>query len=143
MESVTVSRRIPAAPESVRETLDDVESFIAAGGFEEVIRDENHLTMRNRLGFATIELTVSLTNSAALAFEQVDGIFDEMRTRYTVDPINGDCRIRATTEFELGGGPIGELLDAWVIRRQRISEIERQFDYLERELTPDTKTTGN
>jgi len=114
-------------------------------------------------------------SDAALTDEQVDGIFDEMVTRYEVeggdagdgdggvdaesdveetergervetdgtesDPEakgageaasdgTGETTVTATTEFAVGAGPLGSLLDATIIERQRRRELLGQLDYL-------------
>ena len=78
-----------------------------------------------------MSLTLELVEvDAALALQQREGHFDEMWTRYDVEPVDGGCFVTATTEFELGASVVGDLLDATVIRRQRRKELEAQLDYL-------------
>lgn len=167
MESVTRTRRIEADPETVAALVADVEPFMVAGGFTSVEVDGDTVEIANRIGLATLRLTLRLLDdeAAVLSFEQVEGPFDEMRTRYVVEPAGGDDRepvadaggesgadrgptadadrepaadgerdeaeVIAETEFTLGGTVIGQVLDAWIVRRQRAKELEAQFDYLE------------
>lgn len=149
MASVTLSQQIDASPEAVREVVADAEPFMAAGGFDEVTVEGDRLELVNVLGLATMELELELIEDpdAELAYEQVDGIFESMETRYAVEPADGGqasaasrtasdqrsdggTEVTATTEFTLGG-VAGSVLDATVIKRQRKREIRAQFDYLE------------
>lgn len=135
METVTVSRTVDAAPERVRELVADVEPFMIAGGFTDVTVEDGVVHLENQLGFATMTLTVALRDDgAALSFVQQEGMFDEMDARYEVEPDGDRSRVVATTDFELGTTVVGDLLDGTIVRRQRIREIEGQFDYLEDEL---------
>lgn len=138
MDSVTLSRRVAAEPAAVRERVRDVEPFVRAGGFDEVVVDGDRVEITNRVGIATIELTLELFEDpdAVLAYRQREGegVFEEMVTTYTVTPANGGSVVTATTEFAIDVGLVGELLDATVISRQRRREIEAQFDWLEAEL---------
>lgn len=135
MQTVTVSRRFDAPPDRVRPLVADAEPFMLAGGFDSVTVDGDVVELENRLGFATMELVVERRDDdAALSFDQREGMFDEMSTTYAVEPADGGARVVATTEFELGASVVGDLLDATVVRRQRVREIEAQLDYLADEL---------
>lgn len=135
MESVTVSRTVEAPPEAVREVLADVESFLIAAGFDDVEVEGSRLTIRNAVGLATIELVCEIVDSdAALAYEQREGIFESMTTRYELEGVDGATTVRATTDFAVDVALVGEVLDATVIGRQRRRELESQFDHLERVL---------
>ena len=60
-------------------------------------------------------VTLRVVDSEAdLAYEQTDGFFETM-----------------TTGFALDVALVGQVLDATVIKRQRRSELESQFDWLE------------
>lgn len=132
MQRVTVRRTIHAAPSTVRALIADHERFMQAGGFTEasVTGDEIHL--RQALGLATIELHLEIVADAdaVLAYEQREGIFSHMRTRYEVDAVSEGSQVSATTEFEVGG-VVGSVLDATVVKRKRRQELTNQFDYLE------------
>lgn len=132
MASVTLTRRIDAPPEAIRAAIADVERFMEAGGFDEIAVEGDEMRIVNVLGFARIELIVELLRDpdAALAYEQRDGVFESMTTRYTVEPAPDGAEVTATTEFTLGG-VVGSVLDATLIERQRRREIAAQFDYLE------------
>lgn len=132
MAVISLEREFDAPPEVVRPMMEDVERFMAAGGFDEARVDGDTLTLINRLGFATIQLTLEVVDDpdAVVAYRQHEGIFDAMETRYTLEPANGGSRVTATTEFTLGGIP-GTVLDSTIIKRQRTREIKGQFDYLE------------
>lgn len=134
MASVTVTRTVEAPPERVREAMSDVETFMRAAGFDEVERDGDRLRIANTAGMLLeIELELELVErpDAALAYEQREGIFREMRTVYRVEPADGGTTVTATTEFEIDAPFAGPLLDASVVTRQRRAELREQFDYLE------------
>ena len=132
--SVTVTRTIPTPVERVREAIADVETFMRAAGFDEVGLDGDRLRIANTAGmFLEIELDLELVerSDAALAYEQREGIFREMRTVYRIEPADGGTTVTATTEFEVDVAFAGPLLDASVVTRQRRAELRKQFDYLE------------
>lgn len=134
MNSITITRTIDASPDFVRESMNEIESFMKASGFDEVSVDGETIRVANLVGIMTIELTLELVDEpdAALAYEQREGIFDEMRTTYAVAPTVNGTEVRATTEFELGVTVIGDALDSTVIERQRRKELTAQFDWLEK-----------
>ena len=133
MESITVSRTIDAPLAAVRDTVTDVEQFMLAAGFDDVVVDGDDIDIVNRVGIATIELSLERVDDAdaALAYEQRDGIFASMRTVYRLDETESGTRIEATTEFALDVALVGEMLDATIIKRQRRRELDAQFDHLE------------
>jgi carbon monoxide dehydrogenase subunit G len=134
MESVSVSRTVDAEPETVREAMADVQQFMASAGFDEVTVDGDDMTIVNGFGIAAIELDLTLVDrdDAELAYEQDDGIFEEMWTTYEVTAEDGGTRVTATTEFQLDVAVVGAVLDATVIKRQRRRELNAQYDWLER-----------
>ncbi|MCQ4332971.1 SRPBCC family protein [Natronomonas sp. F2-12] len=133
MNSVTVSRTTDASADDIREAIDRVGPFMEASGFDEVTVDGDTVRVANQVGFATIELTLALVedSEAALAYEQRDGIFRKMRTRYVVAPADGGTEVTAMTEFELDVAVVGDVLDATVIERQRRAELTAQLEWLE------------
>jgi len=133
MQSLTVSRTIDAPKSAIRAAMDDIEAFMLAAGFDDVTVDGDEITIRNRVGIATIELTLERVDApdATLAYEQREGIFESMRTVYRLDDADRGTRIEATTDFSLDVALVGDLLDSTIIRRQRTKELEAQFDYLE------------
>lgn len=134
METISLTREVPSSPAAVREAMADVEAFMRAAGFTEVDVDGNAVHIAQAFTLARIDLSLRVVDDpdADLAYEQVEGIFEEMTTRYTVEPAasGGGSVVTATTEFTLGG-PLGSVLDATFVKRKRRSELERQFDYLE------------
>lgn len=138
MNTVTVSRHLDASPEAVRERVSDVEPFVRAGGFDEVLVDGDRIELTNRVGIATIELTLERfdADDAVLAYRQREGIFEEMTTRYTVESrADGEgCTVAGTTTFAVDVALVGDLMDATVVERQRRRELNAQFDWLEAEL---------
>jgi len=86
MNSVTLWRTIDAPPTVVRESMNELDQFMRASGFDEVHVDGETVRVANEMGIATIELTLELVDrpDADLAYEQRKGIFEEMRTAYTV-----------------------------------------------------------
>lgn len=132
MNSLTLSRTIDAPPAVVRESMNRLDQFMRASGFDEVSVDGNTVRVANEMGIATIELTLELVDGDAdLAYEQRDGIFDEMRTTYAVTPVSDGSEVEATTEFALDVAIVGDVLDATIIERQRRTELAAQFDWLE------------
>lgn len=110
----------------------DLGPFMASAGFDEVAVDGDTLEVANRVGVATIELTLEvIDDDAHLAYRQRDGIFEEMETRYVVAAADGGSEVTATTEFALDVALVGDVLDATVIKRQRRKELSAQFDWLE------------
>lgn len=138
MESVTVTREIDASPDWLREQITDVEPFIRAAGFDDVTVDGDSIRISNTVGvFLQIELTLGIIerDGAVLAYEQREGIFDEMTTDYAVAG-NGDrSTVSAVTEFALDVAVVGPVFDATVVKRQRRLELNKQFDYLESLIT--------
>jgi hypothetical protein len=133
MASVTVSRTIDGPRSAVRDAVLDVEPFMRGAGFDEVVVDGDEIRLTNRVGIAEIQLVLERVDveGAVLAYDQVEGLFESMRTVYTLEDADGGTRIEATTEFALDVALVGEMLDATVIKRQRRKELTAQFDYLE------------
>lgn len=132
MEAFSMERTFDADPARVRELVTDVGPFIRACGFDSVAVDGSTVTIENSVGLATIELELELVEreGAVLAYEQREGIFQEMTTWYELDGENGQSTLSATTEFELDVALVGMILDATVIRRQRRKELTAQFDWV-------------
>ncbi|GAA0727355.1 MULTISPECIES: SRPBCC family protein [Halorubrum] len=133
MNSVTLSRTIDAPPTVVRESMNELDQFMRASGFDEVHVDGETVRVANEMGIATIELTLELVDrpDADLAYEQRKGIFEEMRTAYTVTSDPNGSEVVATTEFALDVAIIGDVLDSTIIKRQRRKELTAQVDWLE------------
>jgi hypothetical protein len=145
MAEVTVTRHVDADPEAVRAAMADIEWFMLAAEFTDVtVEDEagdapddraqpgDVVTVENRVGLATLTLTVELVDDpdAALAYVQADGMFDAMTTRYTLAAGNGGTEVTAWTEFSLGDNVAASALDATLVSRQRRSELTAQLDAL-------------
>jgi len=133
MDSVTVSRTIAAPRPAIRDAVTDLEPFMLAAGFDEVDVDGDEMRVTNRVGIATIELTLERVDDpdGILAYEQREGIFESMRTVYRLHDEGDGTRIDATTDFALDVALVGEMLDATVIKHQRRKELDAQFDHLE------------
>ena len=133
MASVEMRREISAAPAAVRAAMADTDAFMRAGGFDGVEVDGDRIHLQNGVGLLTIDLELRQRPDAdaAFAYEQVDGIFSSMDTRFSVAESDAGSVVTATTDFELDARVVGPILDATVIKRQRRSEIEGHFDYLE------------
>lgn len=133
MDSVTVTRALDADPAAVRAAMTDLDPFMTAAGFDEVTVDGDTIRVRNRVGIADIELALELVDApdADLAYEQREGLFAEMRTAYRVAATDGGSEVTATTRFAVGAGPLGDVLDATIISRQRRRELAAQLDWLE------------
>ena len=138
MQTVSVSRTLPAGPDAVRAALADVEAFMKAGGFSEASVDGDRIHLAQDLGLGRIELELDVVEAsdAVLAYEQREGIFEAMRTWYGLEPAGEGTTVTATTEFALGG-VVGSVLDATIVKRKRRHELAAQFDYLEAALDAD------
>jgi len=133
MRTVTVSATVDAPAESVREAIRDIEPFMRAAGFDEVAVDGERIRVANAVGIANIELELEVveTPDAVLAYEQREGIFEEMHTEYSVTPAEGAVEVEATTSFTLDVAVVGDILDATIIKRQRRKELRAQLQYIE------------
>jgi hypothetical protein len=133
MESVSLSRTIEAPQQVVADHVLDVERFMKAAGFDEVRVDGDLVEISNSVGLLSIELTLEVVDTdALLAYEQVEGIFETMETRYTLSGSGAGVTVTAVTEFALDVDLVGPILDGTIITRQRTKELSSQFDYLER-----------
>lgn len=148
MNTVTVSRTISGTPAAVQAAMLELEPFTRAAGFDSVDVDGETIHVANQVAIAEIELELAVVDDpeADLAYEQRDGIFEEMWTTFEVtsaedaqaaDGAVADARVPesvevvATTQFSLDVALIGDFLDATVISRQRRKELNAQLDYLE------------
>lgn len=133
MRTVTVTKDIEAPTDEVAAVLNDVEPFMRAAGFDEVSVDGDTLHLANEVGPVRIELALAVVESSATVFEyeQVDGIFETMTTRYELTETETGTRATATTDFAVDAALVGAVLDATVIKRQRTRELTAQFDYVE------------
>lgn len=132
MESIELTRVVDAPREDIEAAIADLEPFMRAAGFDEVTVDGDALTIAKAVGLLRISLDLECfeADDAVLAYRQLDGIFEEMRTWYYLEDAENGTEVRARTEFGLDA-PGGGLLDATVIKRQRTKELEAQFDHLE------------
>lgn len=143
MKTVTVRHEFDVPSDIVRDAMSDIEPFTRAAGFDEVTLDGDRLQVANNVGITTIELTLELLDlpEVDLAYEQVEGIFDEMRTTYTVTETETGSELLAETEFALDVAVIGDVLDATVIKRQRRKELTAQFDWLDEQIEAATNVS--
>lgn len=132
MERVSLTRTVPADPETVTALITDVAPFMRAAGFDGVTVEGDDLGITNRVGLFEIELDLEIVESdAVLRYEQRQGIFEEMMTEYTVEAVDGGTDVTATTEYNALDLPVlGEMIDSTVISRQRTKELNNQFDWL-------------
>jgi len=132
METVTVTETIDADIDTLRDAMTDIGPFMRAANFDDVAVDGDIVRITNHVGLATIELELEIIDAeqAALAYEQRDGIFDEMTTRYTLAETTDGVEVRARTDFAVQARLIGPVLDATVVSRQRRRELTAQFEYL-------------
>ncbi|WP_276273882.1 SRPBCC family protein [Haloarcula litorea] len=132
MASVTVSRTFDADPGTVRAAMSDTAAFMRGAGFDGVEYDGDRLHIENRVGMFDIELELDvLDTDAALAYEQVEGVFESMRTEYRVEGEADGTTVTATTDYESTRlAVVGSLLDESVVQRQRRKELAAQFDWL-------------
>ncbi|WP_324664357.1 SRPBCC family protein [Haloarcula sediminis] len=132
METVTVTETLDADIDSLRDAITDVGPFMRAAEFDDVAVDGDTVWITNHVGLATIELELEVVedSDAVLVYEQRDGIFEEMVTRYTLRETTEGVEVEATTEFAVRARLVGPVLDATVVSRQRRRELRAQFDYL-------------
>lgn len=132
METVTVTETIDGDIETIEAAMTDIGPFMRAAKFDEVAVDGDIVHISNHVGLATIELEIELIedSEAVLAYQQRDGIFEEMVTRYTLTETPDGVEVSATTDFAVQARLIGPILDATVVSRQRRRELTAQFDYL-------------
>jgi hypothetical protein len=137
MERVSLTRTVPANPETVTALITDVEPFMLAAGFDEVTLDGDNLGIMNRVGLFEIELDLEIVETdAVLRYEQRQGIFESMITEYTVEAVDAGTEVTATTEYSALDLPVlGEMIDSTVISRQRTKELNKQFDWLVDQVT--------
>lgn len=104
-----------------------------SAGFDSVGVDGDTIRVANDVGPKTIELELEEFDQAnsVLAYRQVEGIFEEMETVYSVESTETGARVRAETIFALDLAVVGSFLDSTVIKRQRRRELEAQMDHLE------------
>jgi hypothetical protein len=132
MESVSLSRSFEGDRAVVADAMTDLKPFMEAAGFDGVAVDGDRIEITNHVGLLTIELALRRIDSdGILAYEQIDGIFDTMETRYTLSEGDGTVTVTATTDFELDVAMVGSILDGTIIARQRKKELSAQFDHLE------------
>lgn len=123
METVSVTREFDTSASVVRETIRDADAFFRGVGFD-VRRDGDVLTLAKQVAIKRVELTVRLRDDdAALAYEQVEGIFEEMRTRYVVTDADDGCRVTVETTFEPPTSGLGTFVNETVVRRLRRTEL--------------------
>ncbi|CCQ33355.1 Polyketide cyclase / dehydrase [Halorhabdus tiamatea SARL4B] len=135
MEEVTVSRDVAAEPGAIRAGFEDVAAFMRAAGFDEVDIEGDRMAVSRAIGLAELSLTLeAVETDAEFACEQVEGMFEEMRTTYRFEGGEDGTTVTAQTEFELGG-VVGAVLDATLIKRKRTQELEDQLAYLDRVAT--------
>ncbi|MFC6987994.1 SRPBCC family protein [Haloplanus sp. GCM10025708] len=139
MESVTVTREFDADAAEVRAAMGDVGPFMRAAGFDEVDVADGTVRVANEVGPVRIELRLEVVEDSetVLAYDQREGIFEEMTTRYELVDRDGATTVEATTEFALDVAAVGSFLDATVIAFQRRRELNAQFDYLEDRIAGD------
>jgi carbon monoxide dehydrogenase subunit G len=137
MERVSLTRTVPADPETVTALITDVAPFIRAAGFDEVTVGGDDLDITNRVGLFEIELELEIVETdAVLRYEQRQGIFESMMTEYTVEAVEGGTEVTAVTEYSALDLPVlGEMIDSTVILRQRSKELNNQFDWLVDQVT--------
>jgi len=132
METVTLTETFDTNIDHLRRLLTNIGPFMRAAGFDDVTVDGDIVTITNHVGLATIELELAVVedDDALLTYEQRDGIFEAMVTRYTATECDEGIEITATTEFAIQARLVGPILDATVVSRQRRRELSAQFEYL-------------
>ncbi|WP_137285739.1 SRPBCC family protein [Halorussus salinisoli] len=131
MKTVSVTREFDTPAGVVREAIRDAETFLRAVGFE-VDRDGETLTLTKSVAVKQIELRVRLVDDdATLSYEQVEGVFGEMRTRYTVTETDGGCSVTTDTRFEPPTSGFGTFVTESAVQMQRRNELADLETFLE------------
>ncbi|MFB6122025.1 MAG: SRPBCC family protein [Haloferacaceae archaeon] len=139
MQSVTVRREFDADATAVRAAMGDVGPFMRAAGFDGVTVEGDAVRIANEVGPVRIELRLDVVEDSetVLAYDQREGIFETMTTRYELTERDGTTTVEATTEFALDVAAVGSFLDATVIKFQRRRELTAQLDYVETRVAGD------
>lgn len=145
METVTVTREFDAPADIVQEVVRDADTFLRAVGFD-VSRDGDVLTLARQVAIKRIELRVRLVDDdAVLAYEQVEGIFEEMRTRYVVTGTDGGCSVTVETAFEPPTSGFGTFINDMAVkhlRRSELAELETVVEERSETIEQTTNDTG-
>lgn len=88
-----MERGFDAGPSAVRAIVSDESLFFSAVGFE-VDGESDTLTLRRQVAIKEITLTIRLDAQAALAYEQIDGPFKQMETKYLVNEDGDQTTLR-------------------------------------------------
>lgn len=133
MKQLTGRREGGGPPAAVRRAIEDTGPFSRAGGFHPIALDGDGLPLTNQVGLPTIELTLEVFDAPDVVFadRQVEGIFEEMETRFSLAETPEGVDVTGRTSFALDRALISPLLAATVIKRQRQWELDGQFDYRE------------
>lgn len=124
METISVARQFDGDADQIRSVFGDVTTFFDAAGFD-ARRDDDRISLTKRVSAADVELDIRLRDdeTAVLAYEQVDGPFEAMQARYTVDHEPKGSRLTIETSFETPASGFGMVLSTAVIERQREAEF--------------------
>jgi hypothetical protein len=125
METVSVTRDFDAGTHHVRSILENVTAFFEAAGFE-VTRADDRLELTKQVALMQVELDLRLRDdeSGVLAYEQIAGPFETMRTLYQVNPASTGSTLTIETSFEPPSTGFGTFLDDAVIKQQRRAELD-------------------
>lgn len=123
MDTVSVERTFDAPPSRVRDLLGDKSSFFSAVGFD-VEQHGDTLTLRRTVAIKQIELTIRLLDEdVALGYEQIDGPFEQMETRYAVDEHADGSTLSVETAFESPTVGMGTFINEGVVEKFRQQEL--------------------
>lgn len=125
MESVSVTREYEASADAVRRMVRNPDAFFRGVGFDVDRCGDDVLALAKRVAIKRVELRIRLVDDdATLAYEQLDGPFEEMRARYRVAATDDGCRVTAETEFEPPSSGFGTFVNEHVVERQRRGELD-------------------
>jgi hypothetical protein len=132
MDAASVQREFEVEPAVLADVLADVTTFYETAGFA-VERDGQRLELVKRLAIARFELVVELREDeeAALAYEQIDGPFATMRTRYLVEETDAGSRLTIETTFEAPASGFGSFINGALIERQRGTELDAMAERID------------
>lgn len=128
MREVSVSRFVQAQPSVVEGALSPVTVLESEGSFS--VRDVEAGGDRVTVGGYGLELVFEFTaREDGIAYEQVEGPLETLRTTLTYEREDEGTRLTARSEIAVGGPGVLDRLAAW----KRRGELRRALDGLDAE----------
>ncbi|MFB6153629.1 MAG: hypothetical protein ABEJ27_05195 [Halodesulfurarchaeum sp.] len=144
MTTVSVERTFDAPIDEVRAVLRDMEGIFEDAGFD-VECEAGRVHLKKSIGPSEIELDIAFLEeeSAAVGYEQIDGPFETMKTRYFLQSARGGTRLQVETAYKTPRFGWGSFLNSALVKRQRQNELAAIGDRLEiSTVSSETTETG-